>query len=275
MRVLPALLAGLLLIYVGVCVLVFVFQRSLQYYPDRSPMDPTAVGLRQVVVETLDAPDGERLVAWWIAPRTAQSPVYLYLHGNGANLHARAARLERLAHDGAGVLALSWRGYGGSSGQPSETGWRSDARTAYDALRSRGIASDRIVLYGESLGSAVAVMLAAEVPVRALLLDSSFDSALDVARRAYPWLPVRWLLRDAYRADLVAARVAVPVLQVHCEDDPITPLASALALQGRLRGALPVHRVPGRCHVPSLAEYDAVRAAFIGRVFARPGRPPP
>ena len=261
------MLTALLLVYVGVCALMFVLQRSLQYYPDPSPMNPAAVGLPQVTVQTLATPDGERLVAWWVPPRDERAPVYLYLHGNGAHLHARAARFEHLVRDGAGLLALSWRGYGGSSGRPTEAGFRTDARTAYDTLRARGMAPERIVLYGESLGSTVAVMLAAEVPVRALLLDSSFDSALDVARRAYPWLPVRWLLRDTFRADLAAPRVAAPVLQVHCEADPVTPLDSALALRARLPHARPLHRLHGRCHVPPLADYDGARAAFIASAF--------
>lgn len=260
-------LALALLAYGALCLAMFVLQRSLQYFPDRSPMDPAAAGLPQARTETLATPDGERLAAWWVAPRDERAPVYLYLHGNGAHLHARALRFAHLVADGAGLLAPSWRGYGGSSGRPTEAGLHLDARTAYDALRARGIAPERIVLYGESLGSTVAVMLAAEHPVRALLLDSAFASALDVARRAYPWLPVRWLLRDTYRADLAAPRVRVPVLQVHCEHDPVTPLASALALHARLPLAAPLHRIAGPCHVPSLAEYDGARVAFVDRLF--------
>jgi pimeloyl-ACP methyl ester carboxylesterase len=263
------LLAFGLLAYVLVCLAMFLLQRSLQYFPDRLPMDPATAGLPQARAETLATPDGERLAAWWVAPRDARAPVYLYLHGNGAHLHARAARFAHLVADGAGLYAPSWRGYGGSTGSPTEPGLRLDALAAYDTLRARGIAPARILLYGESLGSTEAVMLAAERPVRALLLDSAFASALEVASGAYPWLPVRWLLRDTYRADLAAPRVAVPVLQVHCTDDPVTPLASALALHARLAQARPLHRIDGRCHVPSLATYEAARAAFVDSLFAR------
>lgn len=261
--------AAALFAYVALCLLMYVLQRSLQYFPDRSPMDPAAAGLPQARSEVLATPDGERLVAWWVAPRDAAAPVYLYLHGNGANLQARADRFGPLVAGGAGLLALSWRGYGGSSGRPTEPGLHADARAAYDALRARGIGAERIVLYGESLGAAVAVMLAAEVPLRALLLDSAFASALDVASGAYPWLPVRWLLRDTYRADLAAPRVGVPVLQVHCADDPVTPLASALALHARLVGALPLQRVDGACHVVPLSAYDDARVAFVDGLFGR------
>jgi hypothetical protein len=171
-----------------------------------------------------------------------------------------------LVADGAGLYAVSWRGYGGSTGFPTEAGLMADARAAYADLVRR-VSADRVVLYGESLGTTVAVMLAAESPVRALLLDSSFDSALDVAHGRFPWLPVSVLLRDTYRADLAAQRVAVPVLQVHCADDPITPLPSAELLQQRLPRAWPLYRIHKRCHVPSLADYDAARADFVRTVF--------
>jgi pimeloyl-ACP methyl ester carboxylesterase len=256
--------------YALLCVAMFALQRSLQYFPDPSPMDPAAAGLPQARSQTLVTRDGERLAAWWVAPRDAQAPVYLYLHGNGAHLHARAPRFAQLVADGAGLFAPSWRGYGGSTGSPTEPGLRLDAIAAYDALRGRGIGAERIVLYGESLGAAVAVMLAGERPVRALLLDSAFASALDIAAGAYPWLPVRLLMRDTYRADLVAPLITVPVLQVHCADDPVTPLASARALHARLPHARPLVRVDGRCHVPELPTYDAARRAFVGALFAGP-----
>jgi len=267
------LLFVVLLGYALVCAAMAVFQRRLQYFPDPSPMNPAAVGLPQAASETLATADGERLVVWWVAPRDPSQPVYLYLHGNGAHLHARAARFARLVEDGAGLYAVSWRGYGGSTGTPSEDGLMADARAAHAEL-TRRVAAQRVVLFGESLGTTVAVMLAAEVPVRALLLDSSFDSALAVARDAYPWLPVGLLLRDRFRADLAAPRIVVPVQQVHCTDDPVTPLASALALQARLPQAQPLHRVDGRCHVPSLLAYEGVRTAFVAGLFnAKPALP--
>lgn len=258
-RGLAALGGAALLGYALLCLLVFVGQRHLLYHPDPAPLALGAsIGARTL---GLRAADGESLVAWWLPPPDAQAPVALYLHGNGANLDKRAARLKALQEDGAGVLALSWRGYGGSSGRPSEAGWALDARAAYDWLRAQGVAPSRILLYGESLGSTQAVMLAAERPVGALLLDSSFDSALALARGHYPWLPVAWLMRDPHRADLAAARVTVPVLQVHCEDDPVSPLRHAQALQAALPHASRLNVLAQRCHVPSYRQYrDAARA---------------
>lgn len=254
------------LVYLLVCVGMFLGQRYLQYFPDRSPMDPAAAGLPVAQPLVVTASDGERLAAWWIAPSNAEKPVYLYFHGNGDNLEVRVDRFAELVADGSGLFALSWRGYGGSTGTPTEAGLRRDSRAAYDELVTRVDAS-RIVLYGESLGSTLAVMLAAEVPVRAVLLDSSFDSALGVARHRFPWLPVALLLRDQYRADLAAPRVDAPVLQVHCIDDPITPLANATALNALLPHAEAVYRVPKRCHVVPLRDYDAARTAFVAHAL--------
>jgi pimeloyl-ACP methyl ester carboxylesterase len=241
---------------------MFTMQRRLQYFPDSAPMDAAAAGLPEAETQSLATPDGERLVVWWVPPRDATAPVYLYLHGNGANLVRRAPRFARLVADGAGLYAVSWRGYGGSTGTPSEAGLLADARAAYAELRSR-VAADRILLYGESLGTTIATMLAAENPARALLLDSSFTSALEVARGRYPWLPVSLMLADTFRADLAAPLVDEPVLQVHCVRDPITPIRYAERLHEQFRRVAPLHRIDRRCHVPSLAEYGSVLGAFV------------
>jgi uncharacterized protein len=261
-------LAGLLGLYLSLAAAMYLLQHSLQYRPNAAAMDPAAARVPDMVAETLETPDGERIVAWWLPPRSDTAPVYLYLHGNGANLLARDARLRRLAADGAGFLAVSWRGYGGSSGRPSEAGLLNDARTAHAALVSR-VAPRRVVVFGESLGSTVAVLLAAEAPAAALVLDSSFASALDVAARRYPWLPVRWLLRDTYRADLAAPRVRVPVLQIHCRDDPVTPLASARLLHELLPQRQPLVMVEERCHTPSLLKFEPALRAFVAAALAR------
>ncbi len=250
--------------YLAICAIMFATQRSMQYHPDASPMNPSAASLPTAIQETLITSDAERIVTWWIAPRDAQQPVFLYFHGNGGNLHSRAERFARITKGGAGLLAVSWRGYGGSTGAPTETGLHIDARAAYDTLVTRkSIAANRVVVFGESLGTTLAIILAAEVPVGALALDSSFDSALDVAERAYPWLPVRWLLLDQYRADRFAADVKAPVQQFHCATDPVTPLASAQSLFARFANARPIHKIPGMCHVASMATFEEPLASFV------------
>ena len=267
MNWLATLATGVAISYLAVAAAVFALQRSMQYLPDRRPMDPAAAGLASVRQEAIATADGERIVVWWAAPREAGRPVYVYLHGNGASLANRAARFERLIADGSGLVAVSWRGYGGSSGSPSEAGLLADARAAFALARERAGPSP-IVLYGESLGSTVAVRLAAEAPPSALVLDSSFDSALALARGAYPWLPVDWLLLDTYRADLAAPRVTAPVLQVHCRDDPVTPLAHAERLRRLLPRAEPLLVLDDACHIAPLERYEDALRDFVRRAVA-------
>lgn len=255
-------------IYIGVCAIMFVMQRSLQYIPDARAMNPVAEGLTGVVSQTLTTPDGERIVVWWSPPADATRPVFLYLHGNGANLVARARRFERLIADGTGLMAVSWRGYGGSTGSPTEAGLITDARTAYAELVRR-VDPRRIVLFGESLGTTVAVKLAAEVPVAALVLDSSFTSALDVAAGVYSFLPVHLLMLDQFRADLAAPRVTVPVLQIHCRPDPVTPFPLAERLNGLLVGRRPIVVLEGACHPAPVTRFEQPLRAFLAEALAR------
>lgn len=260
LAVLLPLLGAAALVYAVLCIGVWTGQRALMFHPDANALREPPPGAETL---SLSTPDGEHLRAWWLAPPNPEARVLLYLHGNAANLDARSPRLAALREDGFGVLALSWRGYGGSTGRPSEAGWALDARTAYDELTRRGIAPQRIVLFGESLGSTQAVMLAAQVPVAALLLDSSFDSALAMAQSLYPWLPVRLLMRDPHRADLAAAQVKVPVLQVHCQADPVAPLARAQALQRAFPQPSRLEQLAGDCHVPRFAHFRALASGFL------------
>ena len=248
-------------VYLAICAAMFSFQRSLLYHPDTSLADPADVGLRNAALEHLKTPDGEDLVVWWIPPRAPGKPVYLYFHGNGGNLSYRPDRFNLLAEDGAGIMAVSWRGYGGSTGSPTEDGLMADARAAYASVRARA-GQARIVLVGESLGTGIAVKLAAEVPVTAVILDSGYSSISDVAASKFPWLPVRLLIRDRFRADLAAADVRVPVFQVHCVSDPVIPVIFAR----RLHQLFPIHgdliEIPGICHPVSASGFEAVLKQF-------------
>jgi pimeloyl-ACP methyl ester carboxylesterase len=255
------LLAVVVCGYLAICAAMFGFQRALLYHPDTALADPKAADLQAAALEHLKTPDGEQLVAWWIAPRAPSKPVYLYFHGNGGNLTYRPNRFRLLAADGAGVMALSWRGYGGSTGSPSEEGLMTDARAAYAAVQSR-VAPDRIVLVGESLGAGVAVMLAAEVPVAAVILDSGYSSIADVAADKFPWLPVRLLMRDPFRADLAAAKVAAPVFQVHCVNDPVIPVDFGRRLHGLFPNRSDLIEVPAACHPVAASGFEAVLKQF-------------
>jgi fermentation-respiration switch protein FrsA (DUF1100 family) len=209
--------------YGGLLALMYVFQRALMYFPDPARTPPAVAGLPQAEEVTFTSADGEKLIAWYVASR-GQKPVVIYFHGNAGALNLRTGRFRRLTADGTGLVALSYRGYGGSTGKPSETGLILDAAAAYDFAAARYPAK-RLVLWGESIGTAVAIALAAERAVGGLILDAPFTSAADVGAAAYPFAPVRWFMKDKFRSDQRIARVKAPLLVLHGERDRVVPIA--------------------------------------------------
>ncbi|HET8973479.1 MAG TPA: alpha/beta hydrolase [Pseudolabrys sp.] len=222
MATLKSLIILAILVYCGVLALMYVFQRSLMYFPDRARTPPAAAGFPQAEEVTLTSSDGERLVAWHVPPRDAK-PVVIYFQGNAGALNLRTDRFRWLTGDGFGLIALSYRGYGGSTGKPTEAGMLLDAAAAYDFAAARYPAG-RIVLWGESLGTGVAIALAAERQTGGIILDSPFTSAADIGASAYPFVPVRWFIKDSFRSDERIGRVKAPLLVLHGEMDPIIPV---------------------------------------------------
>jgi uncharacterized protein len=254
------LLLGCLVVYGLVAALMYVAQRSLMYFPDTTRTPPSSVGLAAEEV-TLDTADGEKLIAWHVPPRDGR-PVVLYFHGNGGALDLRADRFRNLTSDGTGLLALSYRGYGGSSGRPSETGLLADADAAY-AFAAARYPIERIVLWGESLGTGVATALAATKPVGRVLLESPFTSAADIAASTYFFLPVRLLMRDQFRSDERIGAVSAPVLVLHGERDSVVPIRYGERLYELIRAPKRFQRLPGAGH----NDHDQFGAIALVRPF--------
>ena len=222
---LSSLLTILALVYGGIAALLFLFQDKLAYYPQigREMLStPRDHGLDYEPL-TLTTADGERLDAWFIpAPQTHGTA--LILHGNAGNISHRMDSIAMFHRLGYSVLIFDYRGYGRSSGKPSEQGLYQDAQTAWDHLTwQRGIAPTRIILFGESLGGAVAAWLAVRERPGALVLSSVFTSAPELATDLYPWLPAKWLVRMRYDTRSTLAQVSCPVLIAHSPDDEIIP----------------------------------------------------
>ncbi|HET9715612.1 MAG TPA: alpha/beta hydrolase [Pseudolabrys sp.] len=211
------------LLYAIALSLMYVFQRKLMYFPDPTHTPPAAAGIPGAEDLMLTSADGQKLVAWHVPPKGAK-PVILYFHGNAGALKLRAERFRRVIADGTGLLAVSYRGYGGSSGSPSEAGLLLDGAAAYDFAASQ-YAPKQIVLWGESLGTGIAVALAAERTVGGIILDAPFTSAADVGAAAYPFIPVRWFMKDPFRSDQRIERVKAPLLFLHGERDRIVPIS--------------------------------------------------
>jgi fermentation-respiration switch protein FrsA (DUF1100 family) len=223
------LLAGALLIagvfYATLCTGLFVWQRHIIFLTGHERPEPAEAGVPGVEVLSLRTADGLDLLAWYHPPSDEARPVVLFLHGNSGHIGHRASRLARLAEDGWGTLLVEYRGFGGNPGTPSEDGLALDARAAYAALTGRGIAADRIVVWGESLGTAVAVRLASEENVGAVLLEAPFTSMVDMARMRYPWIPIDTLLKDRFEAIGRVAALHVPLLVMQGLRDDVVPPA--------------------------------------------------
>jgi uncharacterized protein len=267
MRLLKLLTSGALglalLAYLALAGTIYAQQRAILFRPDTARVAPASAGLGNLDEITLDAAGAPRLIAWEARPADASRPVVLYLHGNGGNLARRSSRFRQLTANGAGLLAVSWRGYGGSEGKPSEAGFREDARAAVARLKAQDVGPERLVIFGESLGSGVAIMLAAEMPVRALILDSPYESIASIAAERYWWLPVNLLIRDPFRAIEAAPRVTAPVLAAACTDDWLTPYAGAQRLMEAFRGPKRLITFDRRCHIPGMAGAGEAIMALI------------
>ena len=171
-------------IYAGVVAAMYLFQRKLRYIPDQRRLAPEQAGVTNARELTLVTSDGERIVSWY-APARHGRPTIVYFHGNGGVLWYRADRMKFVLDAGYGMLLAGYRGYGGSTGTPIETGLLTDGRAAVDHLRKEGVPFDRMVFYGESLGTGVAVRLAAQTPPGAVVPESPFTSAADVGAAVY------------------------------------------------------------------------------------------
>lgn len=210
-------------LYLGMGVIVYFTQRSMMYFPDRAHSTPAQAGLSEAQEVELKAADGEYSLAWHVAPRQDRA-VVLYFHGNGGALRDRVERFRKLARDGIGLVALEYRGYGGNTGTPSETGLIADAEAAYAYAAARYPAK-QIVLWGESLGTGVAVALATRKPIGRVILEAPFTSAVAVAGAHYWYLPVGLLMKDQFRSDALIGKVTAPVLILHGVRDAIVPFA--------------------------------------------------
>lgn len=223
--------------YAVLVLLVYLFQGRLLYQPQAGGRDyvttPESRGLAWESV-SLRAEDGLALDAWWV-PAQAPRGTLLFLHGNAGNISHRVASLEQFHRLGLSVLILDYRGYGRSEGSPSEAGTARDARAGWRWLReTAGIPAGEIVLFGRSLGAAVAARLAAELQGEsrpaALILESPFRSVPQMAQRLYPFLPARWLSRFDYDTVSRVAKVEAPVLVIHSRDDDLIPFEEGEAV---------------------------------------------
>jgi uncharacterized protein len=228
--VLASLLFVVLATYAALLLILWLNESRLLYFPGpRGPLlDPPASLRLPVERVELRTPDGLRLVAWAMRAEDPGAPWLLICHGNGGNISdaGRPYHYAGLRAEGLSLFAFDYRGYGESEGTPGEAGFYLDAESAYHYLRdSLGVPAERIILFGHSLGSAVAVELATRVPAAGLVLDGALTSVPDRAQEIYRFLPVRWLARSRYASRDKIGALTLPKLFLHAEYDEVIPIA--------------------------------------------------
>src|SRR6201990_544148 len=208
-------LAGYL---IGLAVLFFVQRSFLFPIPQKLRTTPETAGFPEAEEHFLTTPDNEKVIVWHVPAKPGHA-VILYFPGNADLLAGRVSRFKAMTSDGTGLVALSYRGYAGSTGSPSEEGLLQDAAAAY-AFTATRYPADRIIAWGFSLGSGVAVAIAAEHPVGKLILEAPYTSTVDVASSMFWFAPVRLLMRDPFHSDRRSACVNVTLLIMHGDADP-------------------------------------------------------
>lgn len=241
--------AGLVAIVYGVMVgWLYLSQRTLLYYPDPNPVRPAEAGFPEMAEVAYQTEDGLTLVGWYKRARPGK-PTIVYFHGNAGNLGNHSWIARPFIDAGYGVLLATYRGYGGNPGTPSEAGLIADGRAAVRYLREhQRLAPSGLVLYGMSLGTGVAVPLAAEVRPRALILQSPFTSIAEVGQHHYWYAPVKWLARDRFDSAGVIGEVTAPVLVIYAEGDRIIPPKFSRALYDKANRPKQIRSVAGAGH---------------------------
>lgn len=251
---------------------LWAFQDHLIYFPDPAPPpSPATLGLTRVEERRLTTQDGLELLGWRLREEAPGAPVILYLHGNGGSLLHRARRVQRFQQQGWGALFVQWRGYGGNPGRPDEAGLALDALAGLRELRTEGVSPARIVVWGESLGTGLAIRLAAEQPgeIGAVVLESPYTSLLDLAGLHYPALPARWLLRDSFDSAGRIGAVRAPMLMLIGGADRLIPPIMSRDLASAAKTPPEIWEAPGVDH-NGLGEAGGVAAAaaFLRRHLA-------
>ena len=215
----------LVFFYILLLIAAFFFQRNLLYHPsvdnyqkDQVVKEPTEI--EKVKITTKDEID---LAGWFYNKNLEKLKTILFFHGNAGSLENRTYKLNHFKDLKVNFLIIAWRGFSGNKGKPNEIGLYEDAKAAIEWLGTKGVKEKNIILYGESLGTAIAVEVAQNKNYAGIILESPFTSMTNVGKKHYPFLPVRFLLKDKFESYKKITNVSIPILIIHGKVDKIVP----------------------------------------------------
>ena len=222
MNNLTVLLLILASIYFFILISTYIFQRNLLYHPKENNYfgDPLTVEIEKVKVNTQDRIE---LLSWYHNKNLNNYKTILFLHGNAGSLENRIHKINHFKDMNVNFLLISWRGFSGNKGKPTEKGLYEDAKSAVAWLKSKGVNENNIIIYGESLGTAVATEIAQNKNFAGIILESPFTSMIDAGKNKYPYLPVRLLLKDKYESNKKIKNIKSPILIMHGKVDTLVP----------------------------------------------------
>jgi uncharacterized protein len=263
----------LLVAYVAALAVLRIFESRFLFYPNypgrlEGDWKPASLPVQDVWLLTSD---GVKLHGWWIAAENARF-TFIAFHGNASNIANRAEVYEFLHQTPANVFAVEYRGYGRSEGSPGEAGLYRDADAAYKfAVQSKGIPPERIISFGQSLGTGVAAYLGANSKVGGVILEAPFPSVSSVARRVFWFLPgISLLVAGQFPTANRLQRIQAPILIVHCTRDPVIPPDLEEEVYRAARSPKYILRVQGQCHEEASlyapAQYRAALDSFLSTI---------
>jgi uncharacterized protein len=202
--------------------ILFFFQRNLLYHPSENNYYGDELTVSVDKVKIINKDDIE-LLAWYHKKNNENAKTILFLHGNAGSLENRIHKINHFKNININFLIISWRGFSGNKGNPTEQGLYNDAMSAVDWLKNKGLKNEDIVLYGESLGTGVVVEIAQNNNFSGIILESPFTSMVDAAKNKYPFFPINFLLKDKYESEKKIKNIKSPLLIMHGEIDKIVP----------------------------------------------------
>ena len=228
-------LTSIILIYLALLSFIYISQRNLLYHPNENNYLENQIRFDYKEI-FIPVNKDIKLKSWIINKDLKKNKTLIFFHGNAGNLNNRIYKINELYNLDINILLVSWRGFSGNKGKPTENGLYEDARSSIQWIEEQGVNLEDIILYGESLGTGVATQMALDFKVAGLILESPYTSMVDAGKLYYPYLPVSFLLKDRYETSKKIDKINIPILIMHGKQDDLVPIEMSYSLFDKIKG---------------------------------------